>query len=79
MLSMVAEGADELVVGSGTAGLARVPFYQSWYGRLQIRVVTVRLWLGIDNFTLRRDLQTYPNRFLPITRTTYAIRWDLWN
>ena len=79
MLSFVADGADELVVGPGGGGLARVPFYQSWYGRLQIRVLTVRLWLGIDNFTLRRDLRSYPERPLPITRTTYAIRWDLWN
>ena len=80
MLSFVAEGADGSDPdGASTGGLARVPFYQSWYGRLQVRVLTVRLWVGIDNFTLRRELQKYPERFLPVTRTTYAIRWDLWN
>ena len=79
MLSYVAEGSDPGTGGPTPAGLARVPFYQSWYGRLQVRVVTVRLWIGIDNFTLRRDLQKYPERRLPVTRTTYAIRWDLWN
>lgn len=80
MLSFVAEGPDP-GDGSGPTpgGLARVPFYQSWYARLQVRVLTVRLWIGIDNFTLRRELEKYPGRSLPVTRTTYAIRWDLWN
>lgn len=80
MLSFVGEGPDP-GDGSGPtpAGLARVPFYQSWYGRVQVRVLTVRVWIGIDNFMLRRDLQKYPELRLPITRTTYAIRWDLWN
>jgi hypothetical protein len=77
MLSFVAPETGE--DPAEAAGLARVPFYQSWYGRLQIRVVTVRLWVGIDNFTMRRDLQKFPGRLLPLTRTTYAIRWDLWN
>jgi hypothetical protein len=80
MLSFVAAGADGSDPNEpSTGGLTRVPFYQSWYGRLQVRVLTVRVWVGIDNFTLRRELQKYPERFLPVTRTTYAIRWDLWN
>lgn len=56
-----------------------VPFFQSWYARVQVRVVTVRLWIGIDNASLRRFNQTYPDRLLPLTRTFFALRWDLWN
>ncbi len=40
--------------------LGAVPFYQSWYGRLQLRIVTVRVFLGWDNFTIRRNLQDFP-------------------
>ena len=61
------------------AGLATVPFYQSWYARIQVRIITVRLWLGMDNFTFRRNLQTYPGRLLPYGRSFFGLRWDMWN
>lgn len=60
-------------------GLATVPFYQSWYGRIQARILTVRLWLGWENFTVRRNLQHVPGRILPITRSFFGLQWDLWN
>jgi hypothetical protein len=66
-------------VGSGAGGVVEVPFYQSWYGHIQVRVVTVRLWLGMDNATLRQGNQTYPGRLLPYARSFFALRWDLWN
>ena len=80
-------GRDEMTVrqlvddGTGTGDLVygAVPFYQSWYGRLQLRIVTVRIFLGWDNFTIRRDLQDFPDRLLPITRAFYGIRWTMWN
>ena len=56
-----------------------VPFYQSWYTRLQLRIVTVRIFVGWDNFTVRRDLQSFQGRLLPITRAFYGIRWTMWN
>lgn len=68
--------ADDM---SEAGGLAQIPFYQSWYWQAQVRVVTVRLWFGMDNFTFRRNLQTYPDRLLPFGRTFFALRWDLWN
>lgn len=61
------------------AGVTGVPFYQSWYARIQVRVVTVRLWLGMDNMTFRRSLQTYPGRLFPYGRSFFALRWDMWN
>jgi TonB-dependent Receptor Plug Domain len=67
-------------LGQGTGGgLATVPFYQDWYGTIQARIVTVRLFFGWDNFTIRRNLQTYPGRLLPITRSFFGLKWDLWN
>ena len=65
--------------GSGAGSIARVPFYQSWYMQAQVRIVTVRLWLGMDNITLRRNLQVYPDRLLPYGRSFFGLRWDLWN
>jgi hypothetical protein len=59
--------------------LATVPFYQNWYGRLQIRIVTVQLFIGWDNFAVRRELQDYPDRFQPLTRAYYGLRWTMWN
>jgi hypothetical protein len=63
----------------GPGALARVPFFQSWYTRVQVRVVTVRLFLGWENFTVRRNNQNYPDRLLPYARTFFGLRWDLWN
>ena len=63
----------------GPGGLQTVPFYQSWYGRIQVRVVTLRLFLGWENFTLRRDLQNFPGRKLPFARSFFGLRWDMWS
>ncbi len=60
-------------------GLASVPFYQNWYLRLQLRIVSVRIFIGWENATVRRNLQNFPDRLLPITRAVYGIRWALWN
>jgi hypothetical protein len=56
-----------------------VPFYQSWYIRLQIRIVTVRAFFMWENFTVRDQNQDYPGRILPATRSLYGVRWTLWN
>jgi hypothetical protein len=68
-----------VVAESGTAALERVPFQQSWFGRLQIRVASARLFVLWDNFTLRPENQDYPGRLLPQTRAMYGIRWTMWN
>jgi hypothetical protein len=59
--------------------LASVPFYQSWYGSLEVRIVTVRAFVRWENFTIRRNLQDFPDRLLPQTRAEYGIRWTMWN
>ncbi len=63
----------------GPGGLVTVPFYQNWYIRVQVRVVTVRIFLGWDNFTLRRNNQNYPGRTLPFARSFFGLRWTMWN
>jgi hypothetical protein len=58
---------------------AMVPFYQSWFVRLQIRVVTVRAFFMWDNFTIRQRNQDLPGRVFPPTRSMYGVRWTMWN
>jgi len=67
------------VDGAGGGGIATVPFYQSWYGRIQARILTVRLFFGWENFTIRRNLQNFPGRVLPVTRSFFGLHWELWN
>ena len=78
---MIVPVADDGTAAPGglTPGTARVPFYQSWYGRVQVRIVGVRIFIGWENFTIRRNLQTYPDRVLPITRAFYGLRWTMWS
>ena len=82
------QGRDPMVVpflqdgsqGQATPGApATVPFYQSWFVRLQIRVVTVRAFIMWENFTLRQRNQDIPGRVLPATRALYGVRWTMWN
>lgn len=74
MLTFVADDG-----AGGPGGLATVPFFQDWYGRIQVRIVTLRVFIRWENFTLRRNNQNFPERRLPVTRTMFGIRWDLWN
>lgn len=59
--------------------LASVPFFQDWYAQIQLRILTVKIFVGWENFARRPALQSYPGRLLPITRAVYGIRWTLWN
>ena len=63
----------------GFVPLESVPFYQNWYARMQVRIVTVQIFIAWDNFSRRPELQHYPGRVLPITRTMYGIRWTMFN
>ncbi len=59
--------------------LISVPFYQSWKALIQVRVLTIRLFVAWENFTIRRANQDFPDRVLPIFRAHYGVRWTLWN
>lgn len=56
-----------------------VPFQQTWDAYLQIRVVTVRIFLRFENLGVRERNQDFPGRILPATRAIYGVRWTLWN
>jgi len=58
---------------------AMVPFYQSWFVRLQVRIVTVRAFISWENFMVRQQNQDFPERILPATRSLYGVRWTLRN
>lgn len=58
---------------------AVVPFYQSWYLRVQMRFLSVNIFLNVENLTLRDYNQDVPGRLLPGTRSLYGVRWTLWN
>jgi hypothetical protein len=75
-------GRDPMLVPfpqEGGTGLQAVPFGQSWDFFLQIRIVTVRIFLRLDNFTGRENLADLPERLLHTGRSVYGIRWTLWN
>ena len=56
-----------------------VPFRQSWDAYLQVRVVTVRIFIRFENLSVRERNQDFPGRILPATRAMYGVRWTLWN
>lgn len=76
-------GRDPMLVPvAGSAGGAApsfVPWYQSWYGWLQVRIVTVRLFILWENFAVKQDNFDIPGTALPRTRALYGVRWTLWN
>jgi hypothetical protein len=58
---------------------AEVPFRQSWFARVQVRVISVRLFIDWENVSAREMNQDFPGRILPRMRVAYGIRWTLWN
>lgn len=65
--------------GAGERAPAVVPFYQSWYLRVQMRFLSVNIFVDVDNLVLRDYNQDVPGRLLPGTRGIYGVRWTLWN
>jgi hypothetical protein len=77
---MVVPFSEEVEAAGGNFSVpATVPFYQSWFVRLQVRVVTVRAFIMWENFTVRQRNQDFPGRILPYSRSLYGIRWTMWN
>jgi hypothetical protein len=57
----------------------QVPFYQSWFARIQVKVVMVRVFFMWENITVRQRNQDFPGRILPYSRSLYGVRWTMWN
>ena len=56
-----------------------VPFYQNWYFRLQMRILTLNIFATVDNVSYRDNNQDVPGVLLPVTRGMYGVRWNFWN
>ncbi len=67
------EGPDEPVL------FQEAPYTQSWFARLQFRVVTVRVFVHWENLAFRQENADLPGRVQPQTRAMYGIRWTMWN
>ena len=65
-------GVDGVIPGTA-------PYQQSWFARLQFRIVTVRLFIHWENINFKEDNADLPERFLPQTRVMYGVRWTMWN
>ncbi len=83
--SLVVQGRDRMLLPQvdprtgESAELFEVPFQQNWDFWIQVRVLTVRIFIRSENLTLRRQNQDFPGRLLPQTRTVYGVRWTLRN
>ena len=83
--SLGVRGHDPMLVfvppedASEATELVEVPFFQSWDGGFQMRIVTVRIFVAWENLTVRRNLQLFPGRVLTALRTSYGIRWTMRN
>jgi len=87
--SLGVEGRDPMLVPVGDHALpasalggtipVTVPFLQSWYALIQVRIIQLRVFVAWENFTMRRNNQDFPDRTLPVFRAHYGIRWYLWN
>ena len=56
-----------------------VRFHQNWYARLEMRIVSLKIFIEWENVSVRRDRADFPGRVLPATRALYGVRWTLLN
>lgn len=68
-----------VLTSSPVGAVQQAPYLQSWYGRLQVRVMTVRVFILWENLAFREGNGDLPSRFQPQTRALYGIRWTMWN
>ncbi len=59
--------------------LTRVEASQRWFGHIQVRIVTVNIFIRWENMLGKTDNYDFPNRKQPRFRTVYGIRWVLNN
>jgi TonB-dependent Receptor Plug Domain len=71
--------APETFPEDGSPPYIRVPFHQEWYAFIQVRVVSVSIFLRWENITGKDNNMDFPDRALPRFRTLYGIRWTLTN
>ena len=59
--------------------LVMVPLSEEWYTHIQVRIVTVNIFIRWENMRGKSDNIDFPNRTQPRIRTLYGIRWVMNN
>ena len=59
--------------------LVEVPLSEEWYFNLQVRIVTLNLFIRWENVRRKSDNIDFPNRTQPQIRTLYGVRWTMNN
>ena len=59
--------------------LLRMPLYRDVYALIQVRVVTVNIFVRVENVAGKADNFDFPDRQQPRFRTLYGVRWTLNN
>jgi hypothetical protein len=56
-----------------------VPRSEEWYINIQVRIVTLNLFIRWENLKRKADNVDFPDRQQPQTRTLYGVRWVMNN
>ena len=59
--------------------LTKVASLERWFAYMQVRIVTVNIFVRWENMRGKIDNYDFPNRKQPRFRTMYGIRWILKN
>ena len=59
--------------------LLRMPIYRDVFGHIQVRIVTVRIFIRWENVAAKDDNFDFPGREQPRFRTIYGVRWTMNN
>ena len=59
--------------------LILVPYSEEWYTNIQVRIVTVNIFVRFENMRRKSDNIDFPNRRQPQYRSFYGVRWVLNN
>ena len=73
-LAILKSGGDPTV-----PNLVTVPLSEEWYIHIQVRIVTLSLFVRWENLRRKSDNIDFPNRTQPQTRTFYGVKWVLRN
>ena len=59
--------------------LVEMPLSEEWYFNIQVRIVTLNLFIRWENLTGKSDNIDFPNRTQARIRTIYGVRWIMNN
>ncbi len=59
--------------------LLRMPVYRDLFGQIQVRIVTVKIFIRWENIAAKEDNFDFPGREQARFRTMYGVRWTLNN